>query len=47
MKKLIKNLFDTDETKVWEPQSKENICKYCDYQTLCPNNEIENEDDTI
>ena len=47
MKKLIKNLFDTDETKVWEPQPKENICKYCDYQTLCPNNEIENEDDTI
>lgn len=47
MKKLIKNLFDTDETKVWEPQSKEHICTYCDYQTLCPNNEIENEDDTI
>lgn len=47
MKKLIKNLFDTDETIVWEPQPKENICKYCDYQTLCPNNEIENEDDTI
>ena len=47
MKKLIKNLFDTDETKVWKPQPKENICKYCDYQTLCPNNKIENEDDTI
>lgn len=47
MKKLVKSLFDTDSTNVWEPQPKENICKYCDYQTLCPNNEIENEDDTI
>ena len=47
MKKLIKNLFDTDEINVWEPQPKENICKYCYYKTLCPDNITENEDDTI
>ncbi|MEE1189476.1 MAG: hypothetical protein UHN41_01770, partial [Bacteroidales bacterium] len=47
MKKLVKSLLDTDETNVWEPQPKENICKYCYYQTLCPDNITENEDDTI
>ena len=47
MKKLVKSLFDTDSTNVWEPQPKKNICKYCDYKMLCPDNEIENEDDTI
>lgn len=47
MKKLVKSLFDTDNTNIWEPQPKENICKYCDYKTLCPDNITENEDDTI
>ena len=47
MKRLVKSLFDTDNTNVWKPQPKEYICKYCDYKTLCPDNITENEDDTI
>lgn len=47
MNEIIKKLLDTDETKVWEANTKSKNCEYCDYQTLCPNNEIENEDDTI